>query len=208
MADLNWWLVHGSARTGTGLMQSLIVSCSKKWISDWGLGNMLRLTSDFKYVRFDKARARRDIANNILDNAYPGGGDQLDFSFKQANLAYNEYEETTRMWGMPKRKIFCFRDPSGYMVSAMKKWPDVPMAILQRAYMETLQNYEDIGGDIFEYGPTVTLEDYLTFLKPLNIDGNKFKFTYKGKSDMALTTEEIWEVYENFKRKHYQKFII
>lgn len=203
MTVFRWWMVHGVARSGTSFMLGLIQSCSRKWISDWGLDDMLRLTpSGLDYIQFDREQALRDISNNILDNAHKGGGHQLDFVFKQADIMYHEYSQLINMWGLPERIIFCFRDPSGYMTSAMRHWPQTRKELRQRVYIETLRYYEEIGGDVFEYKPTRTIADYVDFLSPLTIDENRFRFEYKGKRDLYLTSEEMWEVYEDFRQKY------
>ena len=77
-----------------------------------------------------------------------------------------------------------------------------PSAGSARAYVETLETYDEIGGDLFEYGPACTLEAYLTFLRPLRIDPEPFHFQYTGSKELSLTSPEMWEAYEAFRRKH------
>ncbi|MDQ3621967.1 MAG: hypothetical protein M3463_05690, partial [Verrucomicrobiota bacterium] len=72
-------------------MNRLVRGCAKQYLNDWGLKNLLKLTPDLPYIRFDQERMLRDICHNILDNAYTGGGDQLDLSFKQAYLTPEEF---------------------------------------------------------------------------------------------------------------------
>ncbi len=120
---LRWWLIYGPVRSGTSLMTSILASRSRLFLSDWGLGPMLRLTHDLPYVRFDRERALRDISRNLLENAYQGQGQALELLCKEATLEGWQYEALTKMWGDPERRIFCFREPASYMVRRCGSFP-------------------------------------------------------------------------------------
>ena len=201
MKKLKWWLVHGPERTGTTYMVGLITTSAKQFVSDWGLTNMLKLTPDFGYIKFDKERALRDISNNILDNADPGGGDQIDLVYKQAALILDEFEKLKLMWGNPERIIFCYRDPAGYMASALKKFPKRSLEKHQWNYIKILRDYKSIGGEPFEYSSHNTSNMYLEFLKPLNL-GEIIPFEFRGDYDNENTSAEMWEAYYKIKSTH------
>ena len=197
--NIRWWLIHGPERSGTTFMNDLVASDSKQFVSDWGLSNILKLTRDLKYILFDNERALRDICNNILDNAKSSGGSTLDLVFKQAGLTLDEYNRLVEMWGEPERKIFCLREPASYMSSVIKKFSHKPISASQNRYIGILKKYEEIGGEIFEYGPNTTLDEYIDFVRPLKIDKDKFDFKYTGKSNNELVTQEMWDAYERIK---------
>ncbi len=203
---IDWWLVYGAARTGTTYMVDMIASCSRLWISDWCLDSILKLVPEFDYIRFDNKRALADISRNILDNANTGKGNQLEFVVKEAYLGVEEYNRLVAMWGPPKRTIFCFRQPAGYIRSAGKHFVgpyEISLGELQEFYVRLFENHKLIGGDVFEYGSHLTMDDYIDFLKPLRIDKalNK-EFIYTGQDDDRHTTEAMWTAYRNFKSQH------
>ena len=194
---LRWWYIYGLSRSGTTYMTVLIRNASKLCVSDWGLGRMLNQFNLIKGI--DKDRLLEDLASNILDNANLGQGNQLDLVFKQANGSFEEYQLLVKMFGEPERKIFCFREPAGYIASAQKKFKST-LEALQDAYIRNLKRYEEIGGDIIEYSKDLTLDDYLIFLEPLKLNKMFFEnFSYTGESKPEDTTEEMWSVYNSFK---------
>lgn len=197
---LDWWLVYGPPRCGTTYMVELIHNCSQRLVSDWGLGKLLKgLNSvpNSNYIKFNKEKAFVDISNNILENAWTGKGNQLDLVFKQAGLSFIEYQVLKELWGEPKRIIFCLREPSEYMASAQKKFPNLNKYKLQKSYCNAMQSYNKIGGNIFEYHFTTTLEDYFKFLYPLQLPNKEFlqNFVYKGEQKKEDTNQEMWSLY-------------
>ena len=208
-SELKWWLVYGPPRCGTSYMMRLVKACSTLYVSDWSLGAFLRPIPgwiDFKslpvhdYIAFDYERFLKDISRNILDNAYAGDGDQLHLIYKQAALHPEEYQVFVRMWGPPERAIFCLREPSGYVASAGKKFSHAPVEWLQKVYLESLDSYLHIKGDVFEYAPELSLSDYLSFLGPLNFEGKRLPpFQYRGNLEQEHTSAEMWAAYQRLK---------
>ena len=200
---LRWWLVYGAARTGTTYMVDMIANAARLKVSDWCLDRILQLTPAYDYVKFDRQRALRDISDNIIDNAYFGQRGDLDLVFKEANLEIPEYETLVQMWGKPERTIFCFRQPAGYISSGQKHFSGeihIPIPRLQELYVKLFENHRTIGGDPFEYGPHLKLDDYLSFLKPLKIDKASCQpFAYKGEDKNEFTTDAMWKAYHGFK---------
>jgi hypothetical protein len=197
---LNWWLVYGPPRCGTTYMVKLIENCSQKMVSDWGLGQLLiglNSVPNYNYIKFDQEKAFVDVSNNILKNAWTGKGNQLNLVFKQAGLTSAEYQILKKLWGTPKRIIFCLRDPSTYMASAQKKFPFSSKEKLQKGYCDSIKSYEKIGGYIFEYKPSLNLEDYVKFLSPLKLPNKEFlqNFVYKGEQNKEDTNQEMWSLY-------------
>jgi hypothetical protein len=190
-------------------MLRLIQTCSTLYVSDWGLGPVLNPVSDwlkdrsapaFDYIRFDYERFLKDISDNILDNAYRGNGVQLDLVCKQATLGPNQYQVFVRMWGPPARAIFCIREPAGYIASAVKKFINDSVERLQQVYIDSVDSYLHIRGDIFEYTPELRVSDYASFLEPLNLEGKRLvPFRYGGVQDHEHATEEMWGAYYRVK---------
>jgi len=191
-------------------MLQLVKLGSVLYVSDWGLGLMLdavpgwlekRAAPVFDYIRFDYNRFFKNISDNILDNAYVGGGSQLDLVYKQATLHPPEYKTMVRMWGPPERAICCIREPAGYIASAVKKFINNTVEELQQVYVNSLSSYEEIKGDVFDYTPELTVLDYVSFLKPLDLEGKELEpFQYQGEQDRENTTEEMWSAYRKLKK--------
>lgn len=202
---LRWWLVYGATRSGTSYMYDLIRQCARLHISDWGLGTILAATHhwqtfrsyvDHDYILFDWERLLRDLSANIVDNAYAGTGDQLDLVYKQATLEPDEYPALVSMWGPPERSIMCLREPAGYMASAVRKFPMASVEGLQEAYVKSLSAFWQAGGDLFEYKPDLTTEDYVGFLSPLRFEGLRLTpFVYRGEQHFENVSDAMWEAY-------------
>lgn len=204
-----WWLVYGPPRSGTTYMHRMVKACSALHVSDWGLAPVLkpipdwleiRAAQDFEYIRFDYQRLLCDISRNILDNAYPGNGVQLDLVYKQATLRPSEYEALLSMWGPPERAIFCVREPAGYIASAKKKFTYDTVERLQQVYIDSIASYSHIRGDLFEYGPDLSVSDYTSFLQPLSFEGKQLPpFGFTGVEDRENTTASMWNAYRDVK---------
>ena len=202
---LRWWLVYGAPRSGTSYMYDLVKQCARLHTSDWGLGEILAAAHQWRAVRssvaqewilFDWERLLRDLSANILDNAYAGLGDQIDLVYKQAKLEPDEILILSAMWGPPERTIMCLREPAGFMASAARKFPTASVEDLQQNYVKCLDVFWQAGGDLFEYGPGLTTNDYVAFLRPLRFQESRLTpFEYRGKQDLALVTDAMWEAY-------------
>jgi hypothetical protein len=202
---LRWWLVYGPPRAGTTYMHRMLETCAALHVSDWGLAPALdpipawlqySSAKDFDYIRFDYERFLKDISRNILGNAYLGDGRQLDLAYKQATLGPSEYETLVRMWGPPERAIFCIREPAGYMASARKKFVYDTIERLQQVYIDSIDSYLHIKGDIFDYTPGLSASDYTSFLQPLSFDGKELPpFDFRGEQDHENVTKEMRDAY-------------
>lgn len=206
---LRWWCVYGSTRSGTTYISRLAKSCAKLWTGDWRMGEFLvgieawrelRASPAHEHIEFDFDRLLRDVSRNIIDNAYSGDGDQLDFVYKQAALRPREYKTLVNMWGPPERVIFCLRDPASFIASAKKKFPMRSVENLQDHYVMCLKYYQEIGGEIYEYNSELSLEEYKAFLKPLDFSDVELpSFRYKGVTEEGDTSPAMWRVYKKVK---------
>lgn len=208
-SQLSWWCVYGSTRSGTTYISRLAKSCAKLWTGDWRLGEFLvgieawrevRALPAHEHIEFDYSRLLRDVSRNIMDNAYSGDGSQIDFVYKQAALRPKEFKTLVAMWGPPERLIFCLREPAGFIASASKKFPRRTVENLQQHYVMCLNQYAQIGGDIVEYNPDLSLDDYIDFLQPLDFTKVELpSFRFKGEQEQENTTQEMWDAYHKIK---------
>lgn len=194
---LRWWLVYGPVRSGTTYMMSVIGANARLQIGDWGLRHGLGLPPDLPHVRFDRRRARADFSRNVISNAPSGGGGTLDLVYKSAQLRRDEFDALIEMWGAPQRVIFCVREPSGYLASACRKFPDVDVQAFRDEYLRDLATFEEIGGDVFAYGPHLTTDAYREFLAPMTIpEGADHEFTFRGSAADDLVTPDMVQAFE------------
>ena len=204
--QLDWWLVYGPVRSGTTFMMDVIAANARLRIGDWGLRHGLGLPPDLPHVRFDRARARADFSRNVLAHAPAGGGRALDLVYKSAQLRPDELEALIEMWGAPRRRIFCLRDPSGYLASACRKFPDVDVQAFRDEYLDDIATFETVGGDPFVYHQGLTTEDYRHFLAPLEVPaGDRYRFSYTGTSADHLVTDDMVAAFERFRARHDQR---
>jgi hypothetical protein len=86
------------------------------------------------------------------------------------------------------------------MASAAIKFPEATMANLQQAYIHTLGTFPEVGGEVWEYLPSLNLSDYLRFLAPLVLEGKELPaFRWKGTQDHDSTSPQMWQAYERVK---------
>jgi hypothetical protein len=191
-------------------MMRLVKACSALYVSDWTLAAILapvprwlefRSAPARDYIAFDHNRFLQELSRNILDNAYAGDGDQLDLVYKQAGLRAGEYLGMVRLWGPPERAIFCLREPAGYIASAVKKFPGNSVENLQRLYINSLEGFSQIGGDLFEYTPGLDVADYCAFLAPLDFAGTRLPaFRYMGDQDHERVSEGMLSAYARVRK--------
>ena len=135
-----------------------------------------------------------------MDNTFPGTGTRLDMVYKQATLGPGEYQALSEMWGAPERAIFCFREPAGYIVSAASKFIYDTVGYLQELYVRLMNSYWEIGGDVFEYTPELTISDYFSFLDPRDFEGKWTPpFQFEGQQDHENTTSKMYDAYNRVK---------
>ena len=202
---LKWIYIYGPPRTGSTYLLRQIRKKSIHSVSDWGLGVILK-----PFVAMpggiDKDRFLCDLAKNLLDRSRKNEQGELDLVLKAANGNFEEFEGYKKMFGFPLRIIFSVREPSGYMSSAIKKFPEEPVEFLQDSYLKMLQLYPSIGGDIIDYNQNLGSQCYQKFLLPLEFPDNEIEtFEYKGTPADHLMTDEMKNSYQEFLRENQDK---
>jgi hypothetical protein len=195
---LRWWLVYGPVRSGTTLMTDLVGPHARYVVSDWGLRNVLAGPLSDRRKQFDPSRYQRAFLADVLAACDRDRRGTLDLVFKQANLRLPEYEVLVEHFGPPERRIFCLRDPAGFMRSATTKFPDYSLEHLREFnYIGTAQEHARIGGDVFLYHPQVTGNDYAEFIRPLTISAaQRDAIRYTGSEADELVTEQMRQEFE------------
>lgn len=195
--QLRWWLIYGPVRSGTTYMMRSIAANARLQVGDWGLRFALGLPPDLPHVQFDRERARTDVSRNVLLNAPSGGGRAIDLVYKSAQLRPEEHSALLAMWGVPERTIFCVREPSGYMASAVRKFPEVDVDAFRVEYLRDIEAYDTIGGEVFVYSPGLTTEAYQSFLAPLTVPpDDSYSFVYQGSTADELVSEEMRQAFQ------------
>jgi hypothetical protein len=178
-------------------MSDLARAHTRYLISDWGLHAALTPPLSKTPPSYDARRPQRALLAEVLSSCRTGNSGVLDLMYKQANLRQPELEALTSVLGPPERKIFCLRDPAGFMRSAVKKFPEVSLDNLREInYLGTLDEWTSIGGEVFLYHRDITGEDYRRFLSPLPLDvPDVARVRYTGSEAPELTTEPMWARY-------------
>lgn len=196
-----WWLIYGPPRTGTSYLSRLIAGRSRYLVSDWGLGNIVNGLGRVRELDLD--RFRSDLRANILASARRGGGQMIDMVFKQALMKPEELQEMTTLFGAPGRIIFCIREPAGFVASAVKKFPHFTAADLESRYIRMFSIYNEIGGDIIDYGPYLTTDGLEAFIAPLAAPRGMEPFAFKGEERFDLVTDAMRTAYASFRARHF-----
>ena len=203
--DKSWWFVYGSGRTGTTYLYRLLATNAVHLVSDSGVGRLLNTLHLVELL--DHQRYLSDLSGNILDNARRGGGRSIDLVFKQANSTVAEYTQLVAMFGEPQRKLFCMRNPAGYIASATKKFEGAKIEQLRRKYTASYEMYEKVGGDVLEYGPDLDARHIMNYLEEAGFQMNNktedllTEFKYSGSQSDELVTQPMRNVYNEFLSK-------
>ena len=197
---MKWIFIYGPGRSGSTYLLRLIREVADCSVSDWGLGSILRPLLN-TVGGIDKERFLNDLRSNLLESSKRNDNGQLDIVIKSASGNAEEFECYKKMFGNPLMLIFTIREPSGYMASALKKFPHLSMEELRQSYLQMFEVYAEVGGQIFDYLPNSKLEDYLSFLKILDFRNVEVEpFVYRGSKADDLITQEMSEAYEAFLR--------
>jgi hypothetical protein len=175
-----------------------LVAPSARWVvSDWGLAAGLTPPQSQVPASFDARRPQRALLAEVLASCRTDSSGPLDLVYKQANLRVTEAAILAELLGPPERTIFCLRDPAGFMRSAVRKFPDIPVDNLQRInYLGTIEEHQLVGGEVFLYHPEVNGDDYATFLRPLVLDDQaRESVRYTGSAAPELATPEMWDAF-------------
>ena len=205
MKKLHWVYIYGPPRTGSTYLLRQFRKKAIHSVSDWGLGMILK---PFVYMPggIDKNRLLKDLSENLLHRSRKNKTGEIELVLKAANANFEEYQCYNQMFGLPARTIFTVREPSGYMSSARKKFPEESIAFLQKSYLKMLVLYSRIGGEIIDYNSTLDQEFYRKFLLPLKYKyGELESFEFKGKKADHLVKEKMIVAYRKFIQKNRDK---
>lgn len=184
--QLDWIFIYGLPRSGTTYALNQFLKVARCGIGDWELGeffHFIRRTREREHVMLDTARAMGELRDNVLDNAQVGGGKKLDIVVKQIDTSEEEFLHLQELFGgPPKEKLFLFREPSGWLPSAKKKF-DIGEEEAIELYERSLATYEKIGGQKLEYEDG--MEKELTELALLqNVSLAPFEVSQKKKEEV------------------------
>lgn len=206
--SLDWWCIYGLAPSDAGYLAQLAHSCARLSITDLKLGEFLvgmetwrevRASPQHEHIEFDFKRLTSEVSRNILDHAMPGEGEQLDLVYKQAVLRPREYRALTGMWGEPRRLVYCLCEPPDYMAAAAARAPNQDTAGLAAHYLQSLEFYLKIGGDVVEHEPARGPEAYRVLLEPLELATELPAPSRDAPRESSQASEAMWEAYRKVK---------
>lgn len=200
-----WIFIYGPPRTGSTYLLRQIRNHSIHSVSDWGLGSILKPFNSMP-GGIDKKKFLEDLTVNLLSRSQRNSRGHFDLVLKAANGNLEEFQCYKEMFGQPERIIFTIREPSGYMSSAHKKFPNKTLSHLQRSYLRMMKLYQSIGGEILDYSPLLSTKSYRVLLHDLGlIKGEIERFQFKGSKADDLVNDRMIGNYRNFIRKNREK---
>lgn len=204
---MKWIYIYGPPRTGSTYLLRQIRKKSIHSVSDWGLGMILKPFCEMP-GGIDKDQFLKDLSKNLLCRSHKQEDAELDLVLKAANSNHEEFQCYMKMFGSPHRVIFTIREPSGYMNSAMKKFPEKTTQFLQDSYLRMLQLYSSVGGEILNYSDKLNTEIYQDLLLPLKFTKEEIEpFEYKGRMANEAITQEMEKKYDDFLKENHQNLI-
>lgn len=151
----NWVFVYGVPRSGTTYFYHALLQHAKVGISDFDLGEFLTPIQHIEssgYIPIDTDALKQFLRGQLRDHGAPGGGSRWDYVVKQVNTSKAEFELIQELMGCPPSSIqFLFREPTGWLQSAMKKYK-IGEKEAEEMYRSSLGSYNEIGGTVIEYG--------------------------------------------------------
>jgi len=203
---LNWVLVYGPPRTGTSLLARLLSYRSKFCVVDVGLNSLTKFPpKKLKYIKFNKQKFHYETLLNLFISSHQGPwfsqnkfDRPIDLVVKQAALTPEAYEMLIKAYGNPSRMIFCIREPNAYYYSHLNKFRKVDNIVSD--YLNSINLYQNIRGDIFEYKNSNTIDNYNYFLFKKNIK-TPHNLIYKV-NHMKQPTDELTDIFSSFKGKY------
>jgi hypothetical protein len=157
----DWIFVYGVPRSGTTYFYQELLQLGKHGVSDYDLGKFAPAFQHIEksgYIPIDTNEIKELLGDQILSRSAPGAGNQFDFIVKQVNTNLAEYELLCELMGStPKAKYFLFREPSGWLPSAMKKY-NINKKEAEAMYESSIRSFDVIGGVRLEYGDQITKE--------------------------------------------------
>lgn len=194
--QLTWVFIYGLPRSGTTLLLQSFMKQAKAGIGDWDLREIQRAINYYEhssYIALNTKLMVQQTKENIIRNAPPGGGNRYDLIVKQIDTNQRELDFLIRLFGKePEFKLFCFREPNGWLPSAKKKF-NISDAEAELLYQRCFNSFSEIGGLCIEYDDLGRFHEINPHFQ-FKIDD--FERQSKAKHpDGSLT-----EVYTNFKK--------
>jgi len=156
--NYRWIFIYGVPRSGTTYFYQELMQLGRLGVSDFDLGIFVPIIEHIEqsgYIPLDTVALKDHLRDQLLTHAAPGGGTKYDFIVKQVNTNLKEYELLCElMGGEPEKKFFLYREPSGWLSSAMKKFGiDEDEAV--DMYKNSAHVRNEIGGKYIEYGSQI-----------------------------------------------------
>jgi hypothetical protein len=194
----DWIFVYGVPRSGTTYFYQELLQLGKHGVSDYDLGKFAPAFQHIEksgYIPIDTNEIKELLGDQILSRSAPGAGNQFDFIVKQVNTNLAEYELLCELMGStPKAKYFLFREPSGWLPSAVKKY-NISEKEAEVMYESSIRSYDEIGGEILEYGDQITKELQTLKIKSLN------PFAPRLKNAIELRNDTLDKLYNAIKHE-------
>lgn len=153
--SLSWVYIYGLHRGGSTYALNQFMKVSRRGCGDWML---FEFAEPFKKAK-NRQRSKLNMNSmfthfrkNLLRNANVGGGTSIDIIIKQATGRKIEVDFLSEIFkSAPKEKVFVYREPHGWWLSAKKKFnfSDEEMLI---NYRNGLSSFFEIGGTPICYG--------------------------------------------------------
>lgn len=192
--ELDWVYLYGLPRSGTTYFLHQLMKVARKGIGDWDLYQFDQVLSHAvkeDHIFLNTAPIKEGILKSILQSAPPGGGNTFDLIVKQTLPSIGEKAFLTDLFGKsPKHTIFFYREPHGWLNSAIKKYGWTQQKAAEQ-YQSGLATYRQVGGICCDYQAIPqTLE---TLFPNLTIDSFKPSL-----GDKKQATEELVKAYQSF----------
>lgn len=198
-ASYDWIFVYGVPRSGTTYFYQELLQLGKHGVSDYDLGRFNPAFDHIEksgYIPIDTNEIKALLRDQIISRSAPGAGNKYDFIVKQVNTDLAEYELLCELMGsIPKATYFLFREPSGWLPSAMKKYGiNQEQAITM--YENSIQSYDEIGGKIIEYGDSINAALSEEGIDPI------VPFYIQNKEKNGVLSKRVNNLYQEFKSLH------
>lgn len=198
---IKWAFIYGLPRSGTTYALHQFMKVAKAGIGDWEIkefAHAITNAENREWVALDTKKLIDSLRENLLENAHVGGGNKIDIVAKQISTNKEEFEFYREMFqSEPQTKLFMFREPDGWLPSAMEKFNITENEAIE-VYKNALAGYNNIQGNIIEYNETLPEQmGKLDLLKNCQLD----PFEIKRKAEKGAP-EELQGAYKGFIKKY------
>ncbi len=196
---LKWVFIYGHHRGGTTYMMRQFEKVSKRSTGDWMMDEFaiaFQRAETRERQTLDVRRLYSDFRKNLLENAPVGAGAEYDIVIKQATGEKRELEFLKKLFcSEPAQILFLFREPHGWWRSAVKKFPTHNDSDREKNYRSVFESYENIGGQIIEYGPSI--HEYLKSMPEFgSVEIEDFSPKPPNPIDEAKPLEDVYQAFK------------